>query len=280
MPSAAPAWSGCGKRSFLPGAAMPSRFTNSRPQPFANACSVYAGAMLALRCEEDNAEPVINELGKRGIALWRETYPGTAVNGTIAVALGRDRAELDRFARMTGRAPALVGGGACGARAGSRRPLRRRALLSRGGPSRARGRLAFPARSRPGGRRSLCASATGEAPEGADLVIDCRGLGAKDDLPNLRGVRGERIVVKSRDVTLTRPVRLLHPRFPLYVVPWGDGLYMIGATVIESEETGADHAPLGSRSPFGRLRARSRLRRGRDRAAGRRRETGLSRQSA
>ncbi len=54
----------------------------------------------------------------------------------------------------------------------------------------------------------------------------------------MRGVRGERIVVKSRDVNLTRPVRLLHPRFPLYVVPWGDGLYMIGATVIESEETG------------------------------------------
>ena len=52
-------------------------------------------------------------------------------------------------------------------------------------------------------------------------------------------MRGERIVVKSRDVTLARPVRLLHPRFPLYVVPWGDGLYMIGATVIESEETGA-----------------------------------------
>jgi glycine oxidase len=37
---------------------------------------------------------------------------------------------------------------------------------------------------------------------------------------------------------LTRPLRLLHPRFPLYIVPWGDGLYMIGATVIESEETG------------------------------------------
>src|SRR5262245_41301300 len=70
-------------------------------QPFANACSIYAGAMLALRCEEDNVEPVVNALGKRGIALWRETYPGTAINGTLAVALGRDRAELDRFARMT-----------------------------------------------------------------------------------------------------------------------------------------------------------------------------------
>jgi glycine oxidase len=31
-------------------------------------------------------------------------------------------------------------------------------------------------------------------------------------------------------------VRLLHPRFPLYVVPHGDGVYMIGATMIESDE--------------------------------------------
>jgi len=27
-------------------------------------------------------------------------------------------------------------------------------------------------------------------------------------------------VVKSREVMLSRPLRLLHPRFPLYVVPW------------------------------------------------------------
>ena len=207
-------------------------------QPFAESCSVYAGAMLALRCEEDNAEPVINELGKRGIALWRETYPGTAVNGTIAVALGRDRAELDRFARMTG-----------GHRRLSAAEL---VALEPGLGDRFAGALFFAEEAHlapepalrfvldraqaEGVRLRLGAS---EAPEGADLVIDCRGLGAKDDLPNLRGVRGERIVVKSRDVTLTRPVRLLHPRFPLYVVPWSDGLYMIGATVIESEETGA-----------------------------------------
>ena len=93
-------------------------------------------------------------------------------------------------------------------------------------------------------------------------------------------MRGERIVVKSRDVTLTRPVRLLHPRFPLYVVPWGDGLYMIGATVIESEETG----PITLRSALDLLSAAYAL----DPAfaeaeivrARRRRETGLSRQSA
>jgi glycine oxidase len=78
----------------------------------------------------------------------------------------------------------------------------------------------------------------GEFPADADIVVDCRGLAARSDLPNLRGVRGERIVVKSREVNLSRPVRLLHPRFPLYVVPWGNGVHMIGATVIESEESG------------------------------------------
>ena len=206
-------------------------------QPFANACSVYAGAMLALRCEEDNAEPVINELGKRGIALWRETYPGTAVNGTIAVALGRDRAELDRFARIT---------------AGHQRlSVAELAALEPSLGNRFASALFFPEEAHLAPEAALqflldrlqaegvrLRLGESEAPKGADLVIDCRGLGAKDDLPNLRGVRGERIVVKSRDVTLTRPVRLLHPRFPLYVVPWGDGLYMIGATVIESEETG------------------------------------------
>jgi glycine oxidase len=207
-------------------------------QPFAQACSIYAGAMLGLRCEEDNVEPVVSTLGKRGIALWRETYPGTSVNGTIAVALGRDRAELDRFARMT---------------AGHRRlsPAELAALEPSLG-NRFASALFYPEEAHLAPEPALrflldhaqaegvsLRLGDGEAPRGVDVVIDCRGLGARHELPDLRGVRGERIVVKSRDVTLTRPVRLLHPRFPLYVVPWGDGVYMIGATVIESEETGA-----------------------------------------
>jgi glycine oxidase len=73
-------------------------------------------------------------------------------------------------------------------------------------------------------------------PDGADLVVDCRGLAARDDLPELRGVRGERLVIRTGELHLSRPVRLLHPRFPLYVVPWGHGFYLVGATQIESEE--------------------------------------------
>ena len=52
----------------------------------------------------------------------------------------------------------------------------------------------------------------------------------------MRGVKGEMVVVKSAEVILNRPVRLLHPRFPLYIVPRGDGTFMLGATQIESSE--------------------------------------------
>ena len=46
------------------------------------------------------------------------------------------------------------------------------------------------------------------------------------------------LVLSTSEVALTRPVRLLHPRHPVYVVPRGDGRFMIGATMIESEEPG------------------------------------------
>jgi len=67
-------------------------------------------------------------------------------------------------------------------------------------------------------------------------VIDCRGLAARDTLTDLRGVKGEMLVVRCPDVTLSRPVRLLHPRFPLYIVPRGDDVFMLGATQIETGE--------------------------------------------
>ena len=35
---------------------------------------------------------------------------------------------------------------------------------------------------------------------------------------------------------LGRPVRMLHPRIPLYIVPRADGVFMIGATMIESAD--------------------------------------------
>ena len=69
-----------------------------------------------------------------------------------------------------------------------------------------------------------------------DLVIDCRGLGAKQQLRNLRGVRGETLHVETHEIHLQRPVRLMHPRYQLYVVPKPNNRFIIGATQIESED--------------------------------------------
>ncbi|WP_053094160.1 FAD-dependent oxidoreductase [Cellvibrio sp. pealriver] len=69
-----------------------------------------------------------------------------------------------------------------------------------------------------------------------DLVIDCRGLGAKTQLTQLRGVRGETLHVETSEIRLQRPVRLMHPRYQLYVVPKPNNRFIIGATQIESED--------------------------------------------
>lgn len=42
------------------------------------------------------------------------------------------------------------------------------------------------------------------------------------------------LVVCLPELQLSRTVRLLHPRFPCYIVPREEGRYMIGATMVES----------------------------------------------
>jgi len=69
-----------------------------------------------------------------------------------------------------------------------------------------------------------------------DWVLDCRGLGAKGSLP-LRGIRGEVARIHAPDVHLSRPTRLIHPRYPIYIAPKPDHLFVIGATEIESNDT-------------------------------------------
>lgn len=69
-----------------------------------------------------------------------------------------------------------------------------------------------------------------------DWVIDCRGLGARTQWNALRGVRGEVVRVHAPEVTLRRPTRLVHPRYPIYIAPKEDHLFVIGATEIESDD--------------------------------------------
>ena len=90
-----------------------------------------------------------------------------------------------------------------------------------------------------------------------DWVLDCRGLGAKanwqslKDARDLRGVRGEVIRLHAPEVKLRRPTRLIHPRYPIYIAPKEDDVYVVGATEIESE----DMSPMSVRSAMELLSA-------------------------
>jgi glycine oxidase len=200
--------------------------------------SHWAGGMLAPYCEAEASEPVIVRLGLRALTLWREHFPNTPFNGSLVVAHARDRADFERFAKLT---------------TGHRR-LDARALagLEPSLEGRFRDGLFYPDEGHVEPRRVLpqihaaIAKAGGTINFNSDadagdlegLVIDCRGLAARGGEPKLRGVKGEMIIVETDEVELARPVRLIHPRWPLYVIPRGDTRFMLGATAIEAEDTG------------------------------------------
>ncbi len=84
---------------------------------------------------------------------------------------------------------------------------------------------------------------TGEGRFTADWVFDLRGTGARPQLP-VRGVRGEILHLHAPGVRLSRPVRLLHPRHRVYIVPRRDDRILVGASEIESE----DRSPISLRT--------------------------------
>ncbi len=203
------------------------------------ACSWMAGGMLAPWCERAMTDEAVLTLGAPTIDWWVRRFPGTVRNGSLVVAPARDAAELPRFAGRTSHYEWLDEAG-IGALEPDLVGRFRRALF-------------FPQEAHLDPRRALPALADllkrravpirfgvdlQAVAAQADLLVDCRGLAARDVLPDLRGVRGEMVVLRSREVSLSRPVRLLHPRIPLYVVPRGEGVFMVGATTIESETRG------------------------------------------
>lgn len=84
-----------------------------------------------------------------------------------------------------------------------------------------------------------------------DLVIDVRGAGAKAETASgaggagaVRGVRGEVIWLDCPGHGIKRPIRLLHPRHRVYIVPRTERDVLVGASEIESE----DRSPVSLRS--------------------------------
>ncbi|QIG93920.1 MULTISPECIES: FAD-dependent oxidoreductase [unclassified Bradyrhizobium] len=204
--------------------------------------SHFAGGMLAPWCEAEASEPVISRLGIRALDLWRQHFPKTPFNGSLVVAHPRDRADFERFARLTTNHRRL--------------DAQEVSALEPSLEGRFRDGLFYPDEGHVEPRRVLpqlhaaIAKAGGTIKFGSDaeaqdlakdldgLVIDCRGLAARDREPSLRGVKGEMIIIETAEVELSRPVRLIHPRWPLYVIPRGDGRFMLGATSIEAEDNG------------------------------------------
>lgn len=76
-----------------------------------------------------------------------------------------------------------------------------------------------------------------------DLVIDARGTGARPAMP-VRGVRGEVVWLHAPGLRLQRPVRLLHPRHRVYIVPRPGERVLVGASELETE----DRSPMSLRT--------------------------------
>ncbi len=228
-----------------------------------------AAAMLAPLAEAASAELLITELGAASLARWPQwlaELPEPVFfqqHGTLVVWHHADRAEAPLFERrVRANAPAGLLDGGFVSLAGAQVDAAEPALAGRF----ARG-LLLPREGQLDNRQALRALAAGLAERGVDthwhvavdanslpdarFTIDCRGLGAKPVLPALRGIRGEVARVHAPGIGLTRPVRLLHPRYPLYIAPKQDDLYVIGATEVEGE----DMSPVSVRSALELLSA-------------------------
>ena len=242
------------------------------------AAGFTAAGMLSPIAELDNAEPSIAALGWRSIALWRsivaalpEPRPLFSVQGSLLLA---HRADLGAAQRVLPRRQAAVATPEWRAASPAEgvQPLGTAALRemepSIQGPAHA---WLLPGEGFIDTVATMAALHTGaagvdwhwgqrvlavEAGEGGgtlrladgrvlafDAVIDVRGVGAQAALP-VRGVRGEVITLDCPGHGLTRPVRLLHPRHRVYVVPRSARQLIVGASEIESE----DRSPVSLRS--------------------------------
>jgi glycine oxidase len=205
--------------------------------------SWQAGGMLAPWCELESAEDAVLTLGRGAADWWDAALPGHVMrNGTLVIASARDMAELDRFGRRT-----------CGYSAIDAEAIAALEPDLEGSFARA---LFFAGEAHLDPRQALLGLKQKLVGMGvrfefgygavhspsADVEADCTGIAGR--LTDIRGVRGEMLILKTSDVSLARPVRLLHPRIPVYVVPRSGTLFMVGATMIETDAAG----PITARS--------------------------------
>ena len=261
-----------------------------------DAAGFTAAGMLAPFAELETAESVIFDHGKRSIQLWPDIlkeiglFDGYTLNGTVITAHPQDMSELDHFITSLKRKVKaaedieLLGNREIVELERDLEHHNRAFYLKDEGYVDSQRFMLFSTnyfdmRSEVTWRENTLVDKiesgaihfNGEV-EHFDWVFDSRGLGAKEHFEDLRGVRGEVYWLESNDIDITRPTRLLHPRYKIYIVPRGNGCegmdmdycneckisqtpnskrYIIGATEIESEDT----SPISVRSSMELLSA-------------------------
>jgi glycine oxidase len=223
------------------------------------AAGFTAAGMLSPVAELECADANVAELGWRSLALWPQWIAQLdapvhfARAGSLVVAHPSDRGSADRWhARIAAQCASQAPRPVDGARLQALEPALARGLL--GWEIEGEGQIhAVEA------MQALHASASGVQwswntavqrvgpgrldDRRFDLAIDARGVGARPDLP-VRGVRGEIVRLHAPGVVLNRPLRLLHPRHRVYLVPRPGDVVVVGASEIESE----DRSPVSLRS--------------------------------
>lgn len=212
------------------------RVLEASEQPFANTASRYAGTLLAPDCEFLRALQTARPFAHAGLKHWQDNFSNVQTRGTLVLA--QDPADLQDHASQAenfthvSREDIVKLEPALGARFSNGLYFQDEAHIS---TDTALNDLLDAVRQAGATVSFGTPYSPGKKIDG-DTVIDCRGMSARDLLPELRGVRGEQMILKTDAISLSRPVRLLHLRQPIYVVPRGNDHYMVGATAIETED--------------------------------------------
>jgi glycine oxidase len=227
------------------------------------AAAFTAAGMLSPLAEQEHAEPEVGALGWRSLELWPAIadalgQPGLVkIDGSLLLAHGADVGAAQRVMARLGDGPEPLNRAALQMLEPALAPDLKAWWLPGEGQLLPRELLLALAEQAPGIEWLWGRHATAVQPHrielddgrrlDADLVIDTRGLGAKPDMPGLRGVRGVRgeiLWLHAPGVALNRPVRLIHPRHRVYLVPRPGDVIVVGASEVESE----DRSPVSLRS--------------------------------
>ena len=224
-----------------------------------------AGGMVTPQAEAADAEPELVAMGRRSLSLWPEwlcvlpTSVHFSASGTLLLWQRADAGEATRFqALLRARDSQANYQHLDGPQLGAQEPSLE---------GRFREALYLPGEAHIDNRQLLPALADAldelgvechwnrrvedtERPD-ALIVIDCRGKSAKSRWKELRGVRGELVRLHAPGVELRHMLRLLHPRYSIYLVSRPSGNLLVGATAIESD----DCSPVSVRSALELLTA-------------------------